>query len=208
MERRTVDSKNIKTAGYDELTKTLEVEFVKGGIYQYFDVPAEVYTAFKDANSKGAFLFKNIKGKYKYNKLPSMGGNVRKTAEKDGNPLNTNVVEKMAPTIQKLANAEETIKNIHEKPPVDLKQTSTKPLEIHNQAFKDKVLDNKMFDDYDKNIINAHLSNFYCVFQLGWDAFKEEALHRMNAVTAADYAERIDDLKKRLVRIVKDEVGK
>lgn len=43
----------------------------------------------------------------------------------------------------------------------------------HNKAFKEKVLENKMFDSYDKNIILSHLSNFYCVFQLGWDAIDE-----------------------------------
>lgn len=41
--------------------------------------------------------------------------------------------------------------------------------EPHNEAFKRMVLENPMFDEYDRNIINAHLSNFYCVFQLGYD---------------------------------------
>ena len=46
-------------------------------------------------------------------------------------------------------------------------------MEEHNKAFKEKVLKNKMFDEYDMQIIRSHLSNFYCVFQLGWDAHKE-----------------------------------
>lgn len=46
--------------------------------------------------------------------------------------------------------------------------------EAQNKAFKEKVLENTMFDAYDKQIILAHLSNFYCVFQLGWDAGREE----------------------------------
>ncbi len=46
-------------------------------------------------------------------------------------------------------------------------------MENHNEAFKEKVLKNKMFDEYDKAIIQKHLSNFYIVFQLGWDAHKE-----------------------------------
>lgn len=48
--------------------------------------------------------------------------------------------------------------------------------EKHNEAFKKEVLENKMFDAYDKGIIMNHLSNFYCVFQLGWDAHKESEI--------------------------------
>ena len=41
----------------------------------------------------------------------------------------------------------------------------------HNVAFKKEVLENStIFDDYDKRIIRNHISTFYCVFQLGWDA--------------------------------------
>ena len=46
-------------------------------------------------------------------------------------------------------------------------------MEGHNVEFKKRVLENKIFDEYDRDIINNHLSNFYCVFQLGWDAHKE-----------------------------------
>ena len=46
-------------------------------------------------------------------------------------------------------------------------------MEDHNKAFEEKILKNPMFDDYDKAIIQNHLSNFYCVFQLGFDAGKD-----------------------------------
>ncbi len=46
----------------------------------------------------------------------------------------------------------------------------------HNIAFNEKVLNNKMFDDYDKQIISKHLSNFYCVFQLGFEEGKRNHL--------------------------------
>ncbi len=46
-------------------------------------------------------------------------------------------------------------------------------MEEHNESFKKNVLENSMFDEYDKNIILAHLSNFYCVFQLGYDEGKK-----------------------------------
>ena len=44
----------------------------------------------------------------------------------------------------------------------------------HNKAFKDNVLENPMFDAHDRNIIMSHLSNFYCVFQLGYDEGKKD----------------------------------
>ena len=40
-------------------------------------------------------------------------------------------------------------------------------MDEHNEAFKKEVLENPMFDAYDRKIIAEHLSNFYCVFQLG-----------------------------------------
>lgn len=48
-------------------------------------------------------------------------------------------------------------------------------MEDHNEAFKKKVLDNEIFDEYDRYVIMLHLSNFYCVFQLGYEAGKEAA---------------------------------
>lgn len=45
-------------------------------------------------------------------------------------------------------------------------------MEAHNVAFRD-VLNNPMFDGYDKDIMNAHLADFYCVFQLGVDWGRE-----------------------------------
>ena len=48
--------------------------------------------------------------------------------------------------------------------------------EKHNVAFKEKILENPMFDDYDKQIIMNHLSNFYCVFVLGFDEGVKETL--------------------------------
>jgi len=46
-------------------------------------------------------------------------------------------------------------------------------MEDHNKLFQEKVLNNPMFDNYDKAIINKHLSNFYCIFQLGYDEGKK-----------------------------------
>jgi hypothetical protein len=66
VERSPVNSSNVAAAGYDSATMTLEVEFLNGNIYQYFDVPEAVYQEFKQAASPGQFLNANIKGAYRY----------------------------------------------------------------------------------------------------------------------------------------------
>ena len=38
MKREHVESSNIESIGYDVKTQTLEIEFLNGAIYQYFDV--------------------------------------------------------------------------------------------------------------------------------------------------------------------------
>jgi uncharacterized protein len=60
------DSTNIASIGYDQETQTLEVEFIKGSLYQYFDVPQVVYEDFVSADSKGKYLANKIKGNYRY----------------------------------------------------------------------------------------------------------------------------------------------
>lgn len=43
MKRQSVSSSNLRSVGYDPETKTLEVEFQNGSVYQYFNVPPQVY---------------------------------------------------------------------------------------------------------------------------------------------------------------------
>lgn len=69
MNRTPVSSSNIASIGYDARTLTLEVEFIGGSIYQYFDVPETVYQEFMRASSKGQFLHTNIKNNYRYMKV-------------------------------------------------------------------------------------------------------------------------------------------
>jgi hypothetical protein len=69
MERTPVTSRDIRSIGYDPETQTLEIEFNKGGVYQYAGVPEGEYEAMKNADSKGKYLNANIKGRYPYIKL-------------------------------------------------------------------------------------------------------------------------------------------
>jgi hypothetical protein len=54
---------------YDRSSHTLRVIYVSGMIYDYKNVPEEVYAAMKIAPSKGTFLNKHIKGKYEFEKV-------------------------------------------------------------------------------------------------------------------------------------------
>jgi hypothetical protein len=64
-----IKSSNLKLADFDTETKKLVVEFNNGLKYEYEDVPLQVFTAFRRAESQGSFFSKNIVKKYKYKKL-------------------------------------------------------------------------------------------------------------------------------------------
>ena len=66
MNRTVVASSNIQSVGYDAESLTLEVEFLAGSIYQYFDVPAQIYDALIGADSVGVFFAANVRGVYRY----------------------------------------------------------------------------------------------------------------------------------------------
>ena len=68
MNREPVESSNLNSVGYDPSTKTLEIEFHSGGIYQYFDVPENTYSELISAPSKGKYFHKFIKNVYQYQK--------------------------------------------------------------------------------------------------------------------------------------------
>ncbi|HEY4149276.1 MAG TPA: KTSC domain-containing protein [Chitinophagaceae bacterium] len=54
---------------YDIATARLRIIFVPGLIYDYLDVPENVYKEMKAAGSKGTFLNRHIKGHYKVKKI-------------------------------------------------------------------------------------------------------------------------------------------
>ena len=66
MERQKVSSSNISSIGYHAETQTLEIEFLNGAIYQYFDVPKHVFEELMRAPSHGQYLAKYIKGYYRF----------------------------------------------------------------------------------------------------------------------------------------------
>ena len=70
MERQYVSSSNIASIGYDASDMILEVEFLNGAIYQYYDVPQSVYDGLMSASSHGSYLDAYVKkGGYRYIKI-------------------------------------------------------------------------------------------------------------------------------------------
>lgn len=68
MERQSVQSSNLASIGYDAENEILEVEFNHGGVYQYLDVPSDVYEELMDADSHGYFSA-NIRNNYTTRKV-------------------------------------------------------------------------------------------------------------------------------------------
>lgn len=65
MDRVEVVSRNIRSVGFEASSSTLEVEFNSGSVYQYLNVPESEYEGLMNVASKGRYLNRNIKGRYK-----------------------------------------------------------------------------------------------------------------------------------------------
>ena len=69
MNRQHVSSSNIRSIGYDPESKTLEIEFHSGGIYQYFNAPESIYNALMSASSHGSYFHRHIKDQFQWTKI-------------------------------------------------------------------------------------------------------------------------------------------
>jgi lysyl-tRNA synthetase class 2 len=58
----------VRSFDYDKETHKLRVEFSNGGVYQYHDIPEEVYKAMKDAPSVGQYFNAQIREKYGFDR--------------------------------------------------------------------------------------------------------------------------------------------
>ena len=64
-----VDSSNIDTIEYFDDTRTLQVKFHSGSIYDYSDVPKSKYDGLEHAESHGKYLHRHIIPEYKATKV-------------------------------------------------------------------------------------------------------------------------------------------
>jgi hypothetical protein len=66
MRRVELASTMIASAGYDALTRILEIEFRSGATYEYADVPETEYDELLASPSKGAFFRQRIQGVFPF----------------------------------------------------------------------------------------------------------------------------------------------
>ena len=59
----------IRRFAYDARSQSLDVEFVSGRRYRYFDVPEEMAAGFAGAFSKGRFFNARIRDRYRCEEL-------------------------------------------------------------------------------------------------------------------------------------------
>lgn len=69
MQRQLVNSSDLESIGYDQVSLILEIEFKNGNIYHYFGVNSSVHEGIMVAYSKGRFFNDHIKNVYRYRKI-------------------------------------------------------------------------------------------------------------------------------------------
>jgi len=67
--RTAVESSNIVSIGHDPRLSFLDVEFTGGDVYRYYGVKTCLFDELMEAESKGKFLNKKIKGHFPYTKM-------------------------------------------------------------------------------------------------------------------------------------------
>lgn len=69
MSEEAVKSSGIRWIRYDERARTLDVAYVNSGEYRYFDVEPELHAWLSKVESKGKFVNRLVKEKYRYERL-------------------------------------------------------------------------------------------------------------------------------------------
>ena len=64
VERLSVKSRILRSVGYDENTKILEIEFSSGFVYQYSGVPPKVYADLMHSGEIGKYYSEKVRPKF------------------------------------------------------------------------------------------------------------------------------------------------
>ena len=59
-------SSNVARFAYEESNQVLKVEFKNGTVYDYYDIPDNVFQGMKSAPSAGQYLAQNVKSRFRY----------------------------------------------------------------------------------------------------------------------------------------------
>ncbi len=71
IKRMPVQSSNVASAGYSSHLHALEIEFVRGAVYRFLNVPARLSREFFAAESKGHFIAERLRGNYEFVRVKS-----------------------------------------------------------------------------------------------------------------------------------------
>ncbi len=64
-----LESEMLASAAYIVEKRILYLRFRTGDVYRYFDLPAEAYQAFLNAESKGRFFLAHVRDRFRYERL-------------------------------------------------------------------------------------------------------------------------------------------
>jgi len=65
LERHAVKSVILRSVGYDDSTKILEIEFHSGLVYQYLGVPLKVYTDLMRSGEIGKYFSEKVRTQFR-----------------------------------------------------------------------------------------------------------------------------------------------
>ncbi|HJX57016.1 MAG TPA: KTSC domain-containing protein [Methanoregula sp.] len=65
LERQPVKSRILRSMGYDEGTKILEIEFQTGLVYQYAGVPPKVYQELIRSDEIGKYFIDKVRNRFR-----------------------------------------------------------------------------------------------------------------------------------------------
>ena len=65
----SIQSSNLKSASYNTTGKILKVTFNNGSIYEYYDLPWNVFTKLRLSESQGKFFNAEISKNFRYKKI-------------------------------------------------------------------------------------------------------------------------------------------
>ena len=65
LERQPVKSRILRSLGYDESTKILEIEFQTGLVYQYAGVPLKVYRELIRSEEIGKYFTDKVRNRFR-----------------------------------------------------------------------------------------------------------------------------------------------
>lgn len=69
--RVAVASSNVASIGYSRHLHALEIEFTRGAVYRFLDVPKAVYRDLMESGSKGHFIAEHLRNHYRFVRVRS-----------------------------------------------------------------------------------------------------------------------------------------